>query len=135
MPLLFPERVAPARGVTVLIVDDEPLIRDVAGHLLHRAGFRVLTADGGLSAIAMLDPSLEPVHVVMLDLSMPDMDGAETCRAIKSARPDIPVLLTSGYPEDFCGLERGPEGYDGFLDKPFGPDELTAAIEALTSDS
>ena len=119
--------------VTVLVVDDEPIVLQVARGLLERAGYRVLIASTGPQALRQLRE--ERVSAVLLDLSMPGHHTPAILNAMRQAKPDVPIVMCTGqdirFASDvFTGPERGP---DGFLLKPFTGAELAAAIERALS--
>jgi two-component system cell cycle sensor histidine kinase/response regulator CckA len=116
----------------VLIVDDEGLVRGQLRRALELRGYTVVEAiDGqsGLSAVAETNPDL-----VILDMTMPDIDGAEVLRRLRAAGSRVPVIISSGY-LDVSVEERLPAGdFQGFLAKPYGPSDLAAAMaHALSS--
>ncbi len=118
-------------GQTVLVVDDEALVRRTAKACLESYGYPVIEADSGASAIEILDrtPNIE---LVILDLTMPDMDGEETCRELRRIRPRLKVMLSSGHHE--TNVMRRFEGQTlaGFLQKPFTLASLISKVnEAL----
>ncbi|WP_306591510.1 response regulator [Geothrix sp. 21YS21S-4] len=108
-----------ARNVTVLLVDDEEMIRDSAAAALRSIGLSVVTASNGREAVDAVLREDRKVDLILMDLTMPHMDGREAFRAIRRHRPDLPVILTSGYNaqesiQDFLG-----RGLAAFLQKPF----------------
>jgi two-component system, OmpR family, phosphate regulon response regulator PhoB len=113
---------------TVLVVDDEPIVRDVVVRYLQREGFETLEAGDGLSAQELLsrhEPSL-----VVLDLMLPGMDGLQLCRWIR-ARSDLPVIMLTARAEEadrIVGLELGADDY---VTKPFSPRELAARVRTV----
>lgn len=113
---------------TILIIDDEAAVRNVTRTLLERAGYRVLTAAGGAEGVALFETEGPGVDLVVLDLTMPHMSGREVLAALTGLRPDVRVLLSSGYntPE---AMPDGP-GVVGFLRKPFRFDELLTVVRA-----
>lgn len=115
---------------TVLVVDDEPLLRGVAREMLEAKGFTVLTADDGSQAMEVFGEHKDEIVCVLLDLTMPHMGGEETFVALRQVRAEVPVLLVSGYSEE--QLKERVEGLEfaGFLKKPF---ELTELLEAVQS--
>ena len=118
-------------GGTVLVVDDEPSVRKLARAALSRSGFTVVEAENGAEGVVMaLDPAGD-VDVVVLDLTMPEMDGIEALAAIRARDPELPVLISSGYPPEEVVLEREPGEPTGFLKKPYGPMELLDAVSGL----
>ncbi len=114
----------------VLVVVDEPLIHVIATRVLDRAGFEVLNASDGLQAIELVSLVPAPPCLVITDMRMPRMNGAEFGRWMQSAHPTVPVLYISGY------LEEAPPVRDGerqrvWLSKPFAPDQLLAKVREL----
>jgi len=110
----------------VLVVDDDPTSRDLLRHVLERAGHEVLEAGDGDEASCLI----EQVHLLVLDLVMPNRDGWSLLQAVRSARPGLPVVIVSGLEEtadDVRGLELGADDY---LVKPVHPSLLAARIGA-----
>jgi len=125
---------APAGGSgerTVLIVDDEAPVRRTLRLMLEDEGFLVLDAEGGREALARLQESGDRVSCVLLDLTMPDMTGAETLERIRALRGDVPVIVTSGFAAADVIARFESRRPDGFLQKPFGFDDLMAALAAV----
>lgn len=117
-----------SRARTVLVVDDEQHIRDVVQYALEREGFGVALADDGAAALSR--HALGGIDVVVLDVSMPGMDGLETCRRLR-ALGRTPVLFLSARGDELdrvLGLELGGDDY---LVKPFSPRELVARVRAV----
>ncbi|MGC4122595.1 MAG: response regulator [Myxococcales bacterium] len=124
-----PAAKAPARGSElILVVDDEPLVLNVTRPLLERAGYSVLTAASGAEALSILEKERSRIGLVLLDMVMPGMSGAEAFRRLRGLRPDLRVLLVSGYAdsEEARALLREP--HVGFLAKPYRLEELSAKI-------
>ena len=112
----------------VMIVDDEPQVRKTLGRLLRMSGFDVIQAKGGREAIDLYRTKNESIDCVLLDLSMPDLDGEETFRELKKIRPDVRVVLNSGYAEqDILNRIEGA-GFAGLLHKPT---PMTVLVETL----
>jgi two-component system, OmpR family, response regulator ResD len=112
----------------VLVVDDEPIVRDVVVRYLENAGFSTMQAGDGLSARALLQTKTP--SAVVLDLMMPGMDGLELCRWIRS-RSDVPVIMLTALGEEadrIVGLELGADDY---ITKPFSPRELTIRVKTV----
>ena len=114
---------------TVLVVDDEEMIRISAQRMIERAGFSVLTAGGGREAIRLFREHQNEVNCVLLDLTMPDLDGAETFRELRRIRPDVRVILTSGYSEEAATERFAGQGLAGFIQKPYQLETLIARIQ------
>ena len=127
-----PREVPHSGSATILVVDDEEAVREVAQRVLEGAGYRVLLACDGRTAVEVFAAHADEIMLCLIDVSMPDLDGREACREIVKVRADVPVLLTSGYAEDAAG-EACCEALVGFLPKPFTPAALVERIrEALT---
>jgi PAS domain S-box-containing protein len=116
---------------TVLLADDEPAVRAVTGQMLKGLGFDVLSSADGEGAINTFRDHLDEIVAVVLDLTMPHRSGEDTLREIRRLRPDVPVLLVSGFSEQeamsrFCG-----QAASDFLAKPFKVDELREKMQAI----
>jgi two-component system cell cycle sensor histidine kinase/response regulator CckA len=117
----------PPRGhETILVAEDEPRVRRVALQILQRAGYHTLAAANGAEAIRMLSERAEAVQLVLLDLVMPEMGGAETWAKMRALRPNLKVLFTSGYADQ--RYRRGLSGDIDVLEKPFRSEDLLARI-------
>jgi two-component system, cell cycle sensor histidine kinase and response regulator CckA len=116
-----------SRG-TVLVVDDDETIRSFAGTVLGAAGFSVVSATDGEDALTKL--RRDPVHfdAVLLDLTMPKLDGEDTLMALRMLAPNLPVVLTSGYSEQTVAQRFVGRGLADFLAKPFVSEALIASI-------
>jgi PAS domain S-box-containing protein len=115
---------------TVLVVEDEDGVREVVGRMVERLGFQVITAEDGLAALELLAGHDGSVSAVLLDLSMPRMGGQETLQHLRERRPEIPVIVMSGYTEHEVAakLMDGTSGAVGFLQKPFLPEDLVSVL-------
>ena len=114
---------------TILVVDDEPMVRDVATAILKRAGLTVVTAEDGSEAVEVFAAAPERFALVLVDLTMPGLTGAETLGRIHDIRPDVPVVVMSGYnEEEASGRFEGRE-LAGFLEKPFSTGALTSVVQ------
>jgi DNA-binding response OmpR family regulator len=113
---------------TVLVVDDEPIVRDVVVRYLRHAGYETLEAGDGTTARALIER--EAPSLVVLDVMLPGTNGLELCRWIR-ARGDLPVILLTARGEEadrIVGLELGADDY---VTKPFSPRELTARVKTV----
>jgi two-component system cell cycle sensor histidine kinase/response regulator CckA len=127
------EAAPPRAGTTILVVDDEKMVRDTTGRTLRRGGFLVRQAENGRAALDILAHDAGSIHLVLLDLTMPELSGEATLRHIREQWPDMPVLLSSGYSADTSMAAIKQLGAS-FIQKPYMPDDLLAAIRvALTS--
>ncbi len=106
-------------GRTVLLVDDEALIRSVGRAMLEHLGFTVVSARDGDEAMRLFRADPQIISCVLLDLTMPNKDGAQCCREMVEVRGDIPVVLTSGYHEQDLRVRFANEGFAGFIQKPY----------------
>lgn len=115
---------------TVLLVDDESVIRQVAERMLEKGGYRVILANNGKEAIDLYKNNAARIDVIVLDLIMPEMGGKETYRRLKEIEPDIKVIFTSGYgPYEELGIQQLKEGY--FLQKPFQTELLLQTVREV----
>ena len=113
---------------TVLVVDDEPPVRDIVGQYLARDGYRVVATGDGREVMDLI--GRESPDLVVLDVMLPGTGGLELCRAIRS-RGSIPVILLTARSEEtdrIVGLELGADDY---VTKPFSPRELVARVRAV----
>ena len=120
---------------TVLVADDDPILRLVAAQLLEEAGYAYVLAEDGQQALDHLEKAT--VDIVVLDMIMPGKDGVETLRAIKSRWPSLPVLMISAgsramEPSVLLGV-AGALGADGVLSKPLSAVRFIAALEAAAA--
>jgi signal transduction histidine kinase/CheY-like chemotaxis protein len=151
-PAILPASSAPAVAATVpragaagvpgaaglagvgLIVDDEASVRGVAMRMLAACGLSSLTAASGEEAVAVLEAHPGGITLVLLDLTMPTMNGEETYRRMRAVDRTVPVLLMSGYTEQEASTHFGGQGTSGFIQKPFRLDELKEAIRRVLND-
>ncbi|MFH1574644.1 MAG: response regulator [Acidobacteriota bacterium] len=104
---------------TVLLVDDEAAIRPIGKRMLERIGFSVLTAPDGREAMNLFAGHSDEIVCVLLDLTMPKMDGEETFLEMRRVNPDVPIVLCSGYDEQDVSRRFTGKGLAGFIQKPF----------------
>lgn len=116
---------------TVLVVEDDPAVRNLTQTMLERLGYDVLTAQDGGEAIELFDEYAHLIRLVISDLEMPGISGWEVLAAIRRRRPEIPVILTSGYAE----IPGRPPWSDGcppvFLNKPYSLGTLGRILETV----
>ncbi|CAH2605918.1 Histidine kinase (plasmid) [Rhodovastum atsumiense] len=125
------ERVTSAKLATrVLLVDDEEMVRETLAVGLEDAGLAVLLAQSGAEALALLDAG-EPVDVLVTDLSMPGMDGAELIRHAQERRPDLPALVLTGYVDTAAGGQAGAGGPCAVLHKPIAAARLAECLAEM----
>lgn len=124
--------VAPRGGTeTILFAEDDEAVRTLTSHVLHRAGYAVIEAVDGDDAIHKFMENRDRIKLAMLDVVMPKKSGKEVSEAIRKIRPDIRILLTSGYTADIIST-RGinEEGLD-FIPKPISPDTLLGKVREV----
>ena len=114
---------------TILVVDDEPLVRDLMANALTAAGYSVLTAANGAIALDLFEAHSVRMVAAVVDLTMPDLSGVAVMDAILARRPGFPVLLASGYGPDSMPEAAGRAA--GLLSKPFGAGVLTTAVREV----
>ena len=115
----------------VLIVDDEESVRLVSKRMLEKYGCTVLTARDGREGVELFKRRSNDIVLVLLDLTMPHMDGRQAFKALKEIKPDIRVILCSGYGKEDARLRFQDEGLSGYLQKPFNFESLTGEIERV----
>ncbi|NLF29871.1 MAG: response regulator, partial [Planctomycetes bacterium] len=104
---------------TVLVVDDEPSVRKLAALMLERMGFQTLVAADGPEAIALFTGHADRITAVLLDRTMPALSGPQVVDRLRALRPDVPIILCSGYPEHQAREDLGDVDLVGFVQKPF----------------
>jgi len=117
-----------ANGGTVLVVDDEQAVREVAGRMLEQAGFTVLRAADGFEALSLFGDRRDEIGCVLLDLTMPRKGGEETFRELKGMRQDVRVVISSGYSEQEVAERFAGEDVAGFVQKPYLYKTLVAKV-------
>jgi signal transduction histidine kinase len=113
----------------VLVIDDEPDVRLVAEQMLLYAGFEVLLAGSGPAGIELFGEHADAIGCVLLDLTMPNMDGEEVFHALQAIRPNAPIILMSGYSEQEVRKRFDGDGPAGFIQKPFTFKALQAKVQ------
>ena len=135
-----PEEATPSRAVedaslrgTVLVVDDEETVRDVTKKMLERSELSVLTVEDGESSVEMFRQQADNFSLVILDLTMPGMNGEEVFRSIRSIRADVPILFASGHAKEdvMCALTNVGNKGTAFIRKPFTRKELLEKVRFL----
>jgi DNA-binding response OmpR family regulator len=114
---------------TILLADDEPLLRNLVRTILERHGYRVLLAADGQEAVDLFGREQGGVDLAILDVTMPRLSGREAARLIAAADPKARMLLASGYAAD-TNSALGEPGVRGFISKPYRPRELASAVRA-----
>ena len=112
----------------VLVVDDEEIVRTVAQQMLEQMGFATLLAEDGRKAVELFRRRHQDVACVLLDLTMPQMDGQQTFHELQRINPDVPVVVCSGYTEQDVARQFTEASIVGFLKKPFQYSDLLESI-------
>ena len=119
---------------TIMLVEDEAVVRRATRRILERAGYTVLEAQNGQEAVDLVAADRTKILAVVLDVTMPVMGGAEAFRRMRSLGLAAPVIISSGYDEADTFAEFTGDAID-FLQKPYRPDQLLSRIRAMTSAS
>ncbi|MBN2529099.1 MAG: response regulator [Deltaproteobacteria bacterium] len=119
------------RRHTVLLVDDEVLIRKSAKRIFEKIGYAVYVAEDGQRAIQILSEHRHEIDLIVLDMIMPIMDGPATFARAREMRPDIPVILCSGYSKDDSATELLKNDNVGFVQKPFSVGEISSRMSQI----
>jgi CheY-like chemotaxis protein len=114
-----------------MVVDDEESIRLIGTRMLQRLGFEVFVASDGCEALARIREQGDRIRAILLDLTMPRMDGEETFRELQRIRTDIPVVLSSGYTEEDVVQRFAGKAIAGFVHKPYNIENLRTAFKPL----
>ena len=113
----------------ILVVDDDMLLRKMVRYVLQEAGYDVAAVDSAAAAMRLLER--EEVHLVILDVNMPGMNGLEFCRQLRAQRENLPILFLSGQKDIDDKVAGFDAGGDDYLAKPFEPRELIVRVRAL----
>jgi CheY-like chemotaxis protein len=124
-----PPLIIPHGAGTILVVDDEPAVRKLAGMILERSGYSVLMAKDGREAVEKFRQNAPEIAAILLDMTMPVMGGEEALRLIREIQPGVPIIVSSGYSETFAREELGCDTVAGFLQKPYSPAKLVESVE------
>lgn len=112
----------------VLLVEDEEAVRESTRAMLEASGFSVVVAADGREAVELYRATSEEICLVLLDMTMPYLDGEETLHELRTIRSDVRALLTSGYSQQIATNRFAGKGVVGFLQKPYSFTELQTAI-------
>jgi len=115
----------------ILLVDDEEMVADIGKDMLGKLGYKIVVATGGNEAIKLLKTIRNQVDLVILDLIMPDMSGGETFNRLRAIKPDIKILLSSGYSLNGQASEIMRRGCNGFIQKPFNMKQISRKIREI----
>ena len=117
-------------GQTILVIDDDDLTLGIASKILELEGYKVRATQSGPEGIAIIEKEGDSIDGVLLDVVMPEMNGHEVLRRIRAIRPNLPVALTSGFPQEAVARIMGSDAAPA-VDKPFTRESLTQAMRDL----
>lgn len=118
---------------SILVVDDEQMTLALVSRILTEGGFQVTTAQSGFECLDVFRRNPYQFHLVLLDLTMPFMDGEETFNRLREIRPDMPVVMCTGFIQQERLQQLMANGLAGFLRKPVAPNEIVDHIRAILS--
>jgi len=118
---------------TLLLVDDEPSVLNLASIFLQKAGFKVLTAPNGLEAITIFQEIPSSIEILVTDVRMPGMDGLQLARSLRDSKPQLKVVFMSGYPASEDLQVEIDLGSAKFLPKPFTPQSIQMEVTSVIS--
>jgi len=116
---------------TILIVDDEPMISEVTKELLEQLGYRAIVAGSGQEAIDIFSKDWDRIDLVIMDMIMPGLSGGETFDLMKAIKPDVKVILSSGYSVNGMAVEIMNRGIKAFIQKPFRLEDISRRIREV----
>ena len=114
-------------SITVLVVDDEPMMCSLLEKILARDGYKIVTAEDGAAALRVLES--QPVAIVISDIKMPNMNGFDLLKVIKSRYPEIGVIMMTAYGDTFTVKDALLLGADEYITKPFKSFEISLVVE------
>ena len=124
-----PALIIPHGAGTILVVDDEPIVRMLIEAILKRSGYTVLVAKNGREAVESFRQNASEIAAVLLDMTMPVMGGEEAFRLIREIQPGVPIIVSSGYSETSAREELGCDEVAGFIRKPYVAAQLVESIQ------
>ena len=116
---------------TLLIVENEAAIRNLLQMALRKNGYTVLAAESGREALDVVRLHTGPIHLLITDVMMPDIDGPELVRRLSSIRPDTQTLFMSGYMDDALGEQGVLPSSVNFIQKPFSPRAIAQKVREI----
>jgi len=114
---------------TILVIDDEEIIRNVARDILHELGYDTILASSGKEGVKIYADKKDFIDLVILDMIMPEMEGKETFKKLKEINPDVKILISSGYNQDSLPEQVMDSGEAGFIQKPYNINEIAEIIK------
>ena len=134
MEIVVEPRTAWRGSGLILLVDDEEVVRRVAGRMLETMGFNVVTGTGGQEAIEIFRERADDIACVLLDYTMPDMDGYQTLTQLRAMKEDVLIIASSGHPEEEVRRGFGDAHLDGFIHKPYETAKLRAIMRGILGE-
>lgn len=122
------------RPATLLVVEDERMVREVVSAILERAGYRVVACNGGEAAIRAMTERAGGIDAVLLDMELPGMHGEEVLRRLREMKPDLPIVLTSGHDKERYTRQLIVEPKVAFVQKPYQPKDLAELLRVLLEE-
>ncbi|HMP72550.1 MAG TPA: ATP-binding protein [Kiritimatiellia bacterium] len=119
------------RQGTILLVDDEESIRVIGSRMLERIGYTVLLAADGREGVEVFTPNRHRIDAVILDLTMPHLNGEQAFKAIREIDQSVPVIMASGYSKDELSERLGITGLSAFIQKPYTTDALREVLDTI----
>jgi CheY-like chemotaxis protein len=132
-PLGGPTRQANSAWPHVLVADDEPMVRSMCQALLEEWGYSPLLAGDGEEAVALFKAHVDRIACVILDLTMPRLDGLGALKAMREVQPGVHVVLSSGYSQREAMQRFGNDGVTMFIQKPYRAQSLRQILEKVAS--
>jgi len=130
-PAETPERASNRGAETVLVVEDEELVRRLGCRMLRSFGYTVLEAGTGDEALVTAAQYEGPIHILLADVVLPQMSGPQLAERLRLSRPAVKVLFMSGYAAETVGSPVGPASDAAFIQKPFSQDELQRKVREV----
>ena len=116
---------------SLLVVDDEEPVQDLAQAILEEYGYTVMTANDGVEGVEMFKEHVGEIDVVLLDMTMPRMNGDQAYREMRKIRPDVKVILSSGYSEQDAVGRFDEDGLSAFVQKPYQIQTLVERVRQV----
>ena len=126
-----PTRASSATSKRIMVVDDEKMLLVLTREILSEAGYEVVTAQSGFECLELFRWNPLQFDLILLDLNMPLMDGEETFQRLRALRPDVRVMLCTGYVQQERLNHMLEEGLAGFVQKPLGPQQYLASVRKV----
>ncbi|HWR53990.1 MAG TPA: response regulator [Bryobacteraceae bacterium] len=116
------------QDTVILVAEDDPVVRNLVRTMLTKESYAVLSAKDGAEALEISETFTDPIHLLLTDVQMPRMNGWDLAEAIRKRRPDMKVIVMSGYTASVIRRENRP---DAFLRKPFVPPTLLECVQKV----